>query len=95
MYKDILYEVDSPAAVLTLNRPGSLNAFTQLMLAEVRHALMMMKRQVYKHMNAELGAAMAQTNQWMDESLERSDFAEGVKSFMEKRAPNFAPLQAD
>ena len=38
---------------------------------------------------------MAQTNQWMDESLERSDFAEGVKSFMEKRAPNFAPLQAD
>ena len=58
-------------------------------------SLMMMKRQVYKHMNAELGPAMAQTNQWMDESLERSDFAEGVKSFMEKRAPNFAPLQAD
>ena len=150
MYKDILYEADGPAAVVTLNRPGSLNAFTQLMLAEVRHALgpsraldllwmskrvqgeevyrfgladrlcedgesvaeakayigelaastapmslMMMKRQVYKHMNAELGPAMAQTNQWMDESLERSDFAEGVKSFMEKRAPNFAPLQAD
>ena len=50
MYKDILYEVDGPAAVVTSNRPGSLNAFTQLML---------------------------------------------VKSFMEKRAPNFAPLQAD
>ena len=58
-------------------------------------SLMTMKRQVYKHMNAELGTAMAQTNRWMDESLERSDVAEGVKSFMEKRAPSFAPLQAD
>ena len=58
-------------------------------------SLMMMKRQVYKHLNAELGPAMAQTNQWMDESLERSDFGEGVKSFMEKRAPNFAPLKVE
>ena len=55
-------------------------------------SLMMMKRQVYKHLNSELGPAMAQTNQWMDESLERSDFGEGVKSFMEKRPPKFAPL---
>ena len=39
MYKDILYEVDGPAAAVTLNRPTSLNAFTHLMLAEVRHAL--------------------------------------------------------
>ena len=58
-------------------------------------SLMMMKRQVYKHMNAELGPAMAQTNQWMDESLQRSDFAEGVQSFMERRPPNFAPLKAE
>ena len=52
MYQDILYEVDGPAAVVTMNR-------------------------------------------LMDESLERSDFNEGVKSFMERRPPNFARLQLD
>ena len=35
---DILYEVDGPAAVVTTNRPASLDAPTQLMLAEARHA---------------------------------------------------------
>lgn len=35
---DILYEVDRPASVGTTNRPASLDASTQLMLAEVRHA---------------------------------------------------------
>ena len=39
MYKDILYEVHGPAAAVRLNRLASPNAFTQLMLAEVRHAL--------------------------------------------------------
>ena len=39
MYQDILYEVEEPVAVLTMNRPANLNAFTNLMLAEVRHAL--------------------------------------------------------
>ena len=56
-------------------------------------SLMMMKRQVYKHLNAELGAAMEETNRWMEESLARDDFGEGVRSFMEKRAPRFAALQ--
>ena len=39
MYQDITYEVDEPVAVVTMNRPANLNAFTNLMLAEVRHAL--------------------------------------------------------
>ena len=52
MYQDILYEVDGPAAVITINRP-------------------------------------------MDESLQRSDFNEGVKSFMDRRPPSFARLQLD
>ena len=41
---DILYEVDGPEAVVTTNWPASLNAFAQLMLAEVRHALVAAER---------------------------------------------------
>ncbi|HVA75499.1 MAG TPA: enoyl-CoA hydratase-related protein [Acidimicrobiales bacterium] len=39
MYQDILYEVDDPVATVTLNRPDSLNAWTQRMAAEVRHSV--------------------------------------------------------
>jgi len=39
VYQDILYEVDDPVATITLNRPDSLNAWTQRMAAEVRHAV--------------------------------------------------------
>lgn len=39
MYEQILYEVSEPVATITLNRPDRLNAFTGLMLAELRHAL--------------------------------------------------------
>ena len=38
-YQDIIYQVDDPVAVITLNRPEALNAFTQTMLAEMRHAI--------------------------------------------------------
>ena len=31
---------------------------------------------------------------YRDESVERSDLAEGVQSFMKRRTPNFAPLEA-
>jgi len=34
-----LYEVDDPVATVTLNRPDSLNAWTQRMAAEVRHSV--------------------------------------------------------
>ncbi len=38
-YRDIVYRVDDPVAVITMNRPDALNAFTVRMLAEIRHAL--------------------------------------------------------
>ena len=56
-------------------------------------SIMMMKRQVYKHLNRELGEAMTESSRWMDESLARDDFKEGVASFVERRAPNFSKLE--
>ena len=38
-YQQILYDVEDPVAIITLNRPELLNAWTQRMAAEVRHAL--------------------------------------------------------
>lgn len=39
MYQEILYEVNDPVATITFNRPERLNALTERMLAELRHAL--------------------------------------------------------
>ena len=44
MYEEILYEVSDPTATITLNRPRQLNAWTQRMGAEVRHALAQAER---------------------------------------------------
>jgi enoyl-CoA hydratase/carnithine racemase len=52
-------------------------------------SIMMMKRQVYKHLQREFGESMSEDVTWMDESLTRDDFKEGVASFVERRPPNF------
>ena len=39
MYDEILYDVDEPVATVTLNRPDRLNAWTDRMASEVKHAL--------------------------------------------------------
>jgi enoyl-CoA hydratase/carnithine racemase len=39
MYEQILYEVEEPIATVTLNRPDRLNAWTDRMGEEVRHAM--------------------------------------------------------
>ncbi len=39
MYDEIVFEVAEPAAIITLNRPQQLNAWTTRMAAEVKHAI--------------------------------------------------------
>jgi enoyl-CoA hydratase/carnithine racemase len=55
-------------------------------------SMAIMKRQMYEQMHAGLGAADAEASRLMVESFGRPDFKEGVRSFMEKRPPNFGRL---
>ncbi|MBQ45665.1 MAG: enoyl-CoA hydratase, partial [Porticoccaceae bacterium] len=57
------------------------------------YSLMMMKKQIYQHLNQDLGPSNTESTTWMDESLERDDFKEGIKSFLEKRSPNFKRIK--
>jgi enoyl-CoA hydratase/carnithine racemase len=51
-----------------------------------------MKRQVYADYEHTIDETVEEANRLMAESFSRPDFAEGVKSFVERRPPNFPPL---
>lgn len=57
-------------------------------------SLKVMKAQVYRHLNMPLAEAMRETNDWMAQSLTKDDFREGVRSFIEKRPPQFSRVKA-
>jgi enoyl-CoA hydratase/carnithine racemase len=52
------------------------------------------KRQVYSDLDLTLPDALADADRLMVESFKGSDFTEGVASFVERREPRFAPLEA-
>jgi enoyl-CoA hydratase/carnithine racemase len=58
-------------------------------------SIAIMKRQVYSELHVGLGAAERHAGQLMGESFGRPDFREGVKSFLEKRNPEFARIGED
>jgi enoyl-CoA hydratase/carnithine racemase len=53
-------------------------------------SMAIMKRQVYEQLHRGLGAAEAESQKLMVESFGRPDFKEGVRSFLDKRPPDFA-----
>jgi enoyl-CoA hydratase/carnithine racemase len=53
-------------------------------------SMAMMKRQIYTDIDRGLDEALAAANELMVESFTKSDFTEGVASFMERRPPKFA-----
>ncbi len=52
-------------------------------------SIMIMKQQVYRHLQMDVGAATRESIELMRESLAHEDFKEGVRSFIERRAPEF------
>jgi enoyl-CoA hydratase/carnithine racemase len=51
-----------------------------------------MKRQVYGDYERSLADSLERANRLMLQSFSGADFGEGVRSFLERRPPDFAPL---
>lgn len=58
-------------------------------------SLQIMKQQVYRDLMTTLGPSMIETERLMDESLKRSDSREGVRSYIEGRAPEFPRIKLE
>jgi enoyl-CoA hydratase/carnithine racemase len=67
-------------------------AYARMLATESSPASMAhMKHQVYADLERSLADSMEEANRLMAESFTEPDFGEGVKSFVERRAPSFAP----
>lgn len=55
-------------------------------------SMMIMKDQVQRHLDVDLAHALADAERLLEESFRRPDAEEGVRSYLERRPPNFPPL---
>ena len=74
------------------SRQAAIEYIKELAAVASPTSLKVMKAQVYRHLNMQLAEAMNESNIWMDESIAREDFKEGVSSFLDKRPPRFKRL---
>ncbi|HEY6420808.1 MAG TPA: enoyl-CoA hydratase-related protein [Candidatus Binataceae bacterium] len=52
-------------------------------------SLAVIKEQIYRHLSQEMAPAIRESEQMMNQALAHPDAAEGVASFLERRAPRF------
>ena len=91
---------DEALAMGLVNRVVAPDALLETALSYARElvtscspsAMASIKYQVYRHYETDLATALGETNEIMAASLKRPDFREGVASFVERRAPQFAPF---
>lgn len=70
-------------------------AYARMLATECSPSSMaQMKRQVYGDFERTLAESLDRANQLMVRSFSGTDFGEGVRSFLERRPPAFAPLTA-
>jgi enoyl-CoA hydratase/carnithine racemase len=70
-------------------------AYARMLATECSPSSMaQMKRQVYGDYERTLAESLERANQLMVRSFSGVDFGEGVRSFLERRPPDFAPLTA-
>ncbi len=68
-------------------------AYARMLAGECSPASMaVMKRQLYGDYERTLAESLERANRLMMESFSRADFGEGVRSFLERRSPEFPPL---
>lgn len=74
---------------------GEALAYARMLATECSPASMaQMKAQVYTDYERTLAESLEHANRLMAESFSGPDFGEGVRSFLERRPPEFAPLSA-
>ena len=69
--------------------PAAIDYIRDLAIGSSPASMAAMKRQVYRDLNQTLGQAQSEAVELMKASFTRPDFAEGVKSFLERRPPDF------
>jgi enoyl-CoA hydratase/carnithine racemase len=69
--------------------PAAIDYIRDLAIGSSPASMAAMKRQVYRDLNQTLGQAQSEAVELMKASFSRPDFAEGVKSFLERRPPEF------
>jgi enoyl-CoA hydratase/carnithine racemase len=72
--------------------PAAQEYVRELARASSPASMAIMKRQVYQQLHAGLGAAEKEAVDLMIESFGRPDFTEGVRSYLERRPPDFPRL---